>query len=138
MFRRLLATTAAVLVASFAVAQAGESIKLKGPFARPNSVSYVGYDSFDANGNPICTPCIEQKAKEAAKLQAYLERRERSRQYMARLQGNGPKPDSLVATANAATLPAANATPVAQAPALAKPATGLLAVGATPLRASME
>lgn len=142
MFRHLLAIIAAALIAP-AIAHAGESIKLKGPSARPNSVTFVGYDSFDANGNPVCTPCIEQRAAEAAKLQAYLERRERSRQYMARLQGNGPKPDSFIATANAATLPAAHAAPVAQTTATPAPATpaaasGLLAVEATPLRASMQ
>ncbi|MBA8876938.1 hypothetical protein [Phyllobacterium myrsinacearum] len=141
MFRRLLAIIAVALFAP-ALAHAGESIKLKGPSARPNSVTYVGYDSFDADGNPVCTPCIEQRAAEAAKLQAYMERRERSRQYMARLQGNEPKPASLMA-ANAATLPASGATPVAQIPATPEPAVpapanGLLAVEATPLRASMQ
>ena len=61
MFRHLLAIIAAALIAP-AIAHAGESIKLKGPSARPNSVTFVGYDSFDANGNPVCTPCIEQRA----------------------------------------------------------------------------
>jgi hypothetical protein len=141
MFRHLLAITAVALIAP-ATAHAGDSIKLKGPSARPNSVTYVGYDSFDADGNPVCTPCIEQRALEAAKLQAYLERRERSRQYMARLQGNEPKPASMMA-ASAATLPASGTTPVAQIPATPEqavpaPANGLLAVEATPLRASMQ
>lgn len=132
MFRRLLALTAVALLAPV-IAHAGDSIRLKGPSARPNSVSYIGYDSFDVDGNPVCTPCIEQKAAEAAKLKAYLERRERSRQYMARLQGNGPKPDALVTAANAATLPSETDAPVAQPPA------GPIAdIGATPLRATIQ
>ncbi|MGO4447358.1 hypothetical protein AB4Y96_00410 [Phyllobacterium sp. TAF24] len=132
MFRRLLALTAAALLAPV-IAHAGDSIMLKGPSARPNSVSYIGYDSFDVDGNPVCTPCIEQKAAEAAKLKAYLERRERSRQYMARLQGNGPKPDALVAAANAATLPPETAVPATQTPA-----SPIADIGATPLRASIQ
>lgn len=141
MFRHLLAITAAAFLAP-AIAHAGDSIQLKGPSARPNSVNYVGYDSFDVDGNPVCTPCIEQRAAEAAKLKAYLERRERSRQYMARLQGNGPKSDSTMA-ASAAPLPATNTVPVAQTPAAPEPvaqtpASGLLAVEAAPLRASIQ
>ncbi|MGH7003347.1 MAG: hypothetical protein ACREIP_05305 [Alphaproteobacteria bacterium] len=99
MLCRIIATGAIALIA--ASAHAGSSIEHRGPSARPNSVSYVGYDSFDAHGNPVCTSCLAKRAEEAARLQAYAERRKRSRAYMARLQGNGTPPEALVATSAA-------------------------------------
>ncbi|WP_271893001.1 hypothetical protein [Candidatus Phyllobacterium onerii] len=125
MLRQIIAATT---IALFTVsAQAGSIDEVSG-LAKPNSVSYVGYDSFDANGNPICSPCLAQKAKEAAKLKAYAERRERSRQYMARLQGNGTGSDSMMA---------ANAAPLAQ-PGQPAPEKVIADVGETPLRAGVQ
>jgi hypothetical protein len=124
MFRKIIAATAMTLIT--VSAQAGGSIEVMGPSAQPNSVSYVGYDSFDANGNPICTPCLVQRAEEAARLKAYAERRERSRQYMARLQGN-----DIPASSN--SLIAANAAPLVPAPE-----NTIADVAATPLRAGVQ
>jgi hypothetical protein len=103
MLRQIIAATAIALLT--VSAHAGDSIEMMGPTAKPDSVSYVGYDSFDAEGNPICTPCQAKRAEEAARLKAYAERRERSRLYMARLQGKEvpASSDSLIA-ANAAPL----------------------------------
>jgi hypothetical protein len=126
MLRQIItATTITLLTVS---AQAGSSIEVIGSSAKPNSVSYVGYDSFDANGNPICTPCIAKRAEEAAKLKAYAERRARSREYMARLQGNSSDSDSVMA-ANAGSLVQAG-----------KPVPEKIAanVADTPLRADMK
>ncbi|MBB3237894.1 hypothetical protein [Phyllobacterium endophyticum] len=119
---------AATIVLNTAAAEAGSSIDYADGSAKPNSVSYIGYDSFDADGNPICTPCLVQKAKEAARLKAYAERRQRSREYMARLQGNGTQPGSVMA---------ANASPVVQ-PGQPAPAKVIADVGETPLRAGVQ
>jgi hypothetical protein len=128
MLRQTIAATAITL---FTVsAYAGDSIEVMGSSAKPNSVSYVGYDSFDANGNPICTPCLAQRAEEAARLKAYAVRRERSRQYMARLQGN-----EVPAGSNA--LIAANAAPLVPAGEPA-PAKTIGDVAETPLRAGVQ
>jgi hypothetical protein len=124
MLRQIIAATTIALCTLSA--HAGDSIVEMGSSAKPNSVAYVGYDSFDAKGNPICTPCIAKRAEEAAKLQAYAERRERSREYMAKLQGNSKEPDSMIA-ANASELPA-GAKPSPENPAAD--------ITATPLRAS--
>ena len=125
MLRQIIAATT---IALFTVSTRADSILEIGTSAKPNSVSYVGYDSFDASGNPICSPCLAQKAKEAAKLKAYAERRERSRQYMARLQGNGTPSDSMMA---------ANASPLAQ-PGQPAPEKVIADVGETPLRAGVQ
>ncbi|HMF67543.1 MAG TPA: hypothetical protein VK602_08030 [Phyllobacterium sp.] len=125
MLRQIIAATT---IALFTVSAQADSILEIGTSAKPNSVSYVGYDSFDASGNPICSPCLAQKAKEAAKLKAYAERRERSRQYMARLQGNGTPSDSMMA---------ANASPLAQ-PGQPAPEKVIADVGETPLRAGVQ
>ncbi|MBZ9654202.1 hypothetical protein [Phyllobacterium lublinensis] len=127
MLRQMIAATAMTLLA--VSAQAGESIRVMGAAAKPNSVSYIGYDSFDANGNPICTPCLAKRAEEAARLKAYAERRERSRQYMARLQGNG-------APAGPTSMIAANAAPLVPA-GEAVPEKSITSVTETPLRAGM-
>lgn len=128
MLRQLIAATAMTLIT--VSAYAGDSITVMGAAAKPNSVSYVGYDSFDANGNPICTPCLAKRAEEAARLKAYAERRERSRQYMARLQGKDVPAGtpSMIATANAAPLVAADES---------VPEKAMTNVKATPLRAGM-
>jgi hypothetical protein len=128
MLRQIIAATA---IALFTVSvHAGDSIEVMGPAARPNSVSYVGYDSFDAEGNPICTPCQAKRAEEAARLKAYAARRERSRQYMARLQGKEvpASSDSLIA-ANAAPLIPAGQPPQEKV---------IVDVAATPLRAGVQ
>ena len=95
MLRQIIAATAIAFIT--ASAYAGDSIEVVGSSAKPNSVSYIGYDSFDANGNPICTPCLQKSIEEVARLKAYAERRARSREYMARLQGNGVKSNSMIA-----------------------------------------
>ena len=127
MLRQMIAATAMTLLT--VSAYAGDSIAIMGPSAKPNSVSYVGYDSFDANGNPICTPCQAKRAEEAARLKAYAERRERSRQYMARLQGKE-------VPAGSTSMIAANASPLVPAgePVPEKTITN---VAETPLRAGM-
>ncbi len=125
MLRQIIAATT---IALFTVSAQAGSIEEVGTSAKPNSVSYVGYDSFDANGNPICSPCLAQKAKEAARLKAYAERRARSRQYMARLQGNGTQSDSMMA---------ANASPLVQ-PGQPAPEKVIADVGETPLRAGVQ
>ncbi len=127
MLRQIIAATAIALLT--ASAYAGDSIVMMGSSAKPNSVSYVGYDSFDANGNPICTPCLVQRAEEAARLAAYAARRERSRQYMARLQGNEtPGSNSLIAANAAPLVPAVEPTPEKV----------IADVAATPLRAGVQ
>lgn len=128
MLRQIIAATAMTLVT--VSAHAGESIKVMGATAKPNSVSYIGYDSFDANGNPICTPCQAKRAEETARLKAYAERRERSRRYMARLQGKEVPAGSpsMIATANAAPLVAASES---------VPEKSITSVTETPLRAGM-
>lgn len=94
LLRQFIAASAIALTS--AAASAG-SIIVTGETAEPNSVSYIGYDSFDASGNPICTPCLEQTAEEASRLKAYAERRARSREYMARMQGNAAPANPLLA-----------------------------------------
>ncbi len=128
MLRQIIAATAMTLLT--VSAYAGDSIAIMGPSAKPNSVAYVGYDSFDANGNPICTPCQAKRAEEAARLKAYAERRERSRQYMARLQGKEipAGSPSMIAAANAAPLVPAGE---------ALPEKAITNVTETPLRAGM-
>jgi hypothetical protein len=128
MLRQIIAATAMTL---FTVsAYAGDSIDMIVSPAKPNSVSYVGYDSFDANGNPICTPCLAKRAEEAARLKAYAERRERSRQYMARLQGKE-------VPAGSDSLIAANAAPLVPAGEPA-PEKTIADVTETPLRAGVQ
>jgi hypothetical protein len=128
MLRQIIAATAITVFAT--TAHAGDSIEMMGSSAKPNSVSYVGYDSFDASGNPICTPCLAQRAEEATRLKAYAERRERSRQYMARLQGNGGPSSSN-------SLIAANAAPLVPAGEPA-PEKAITNVAETPLRAGVQ
>src|SRR5262245_27820341 len=85
MLRQTFAAIATIMLMT--PAQAGDSIEVKGATpATPQSITFVGYD-YDANGNPVCAACDAKRAEEAAQLKAYAERRERSRQYMARLQG---------------------------------------------------
>ncbi|MDQ0998376.1 hypothetical protein QFZ34_003558 [Phyllobacterium ifriqiyense] len=94
LLRQFIAASAIALISASALA---DSIIVSGETAKPNSVSYIGYDSFDANGNPVCTSCLEQTAEEAARLKAYAERRARSREYMARMQGNAAPANPLLA-----------------------------------------
>lgn len=126
MLRQIIAaTTIALIVVS---AHAGDSIEVMGSSAKPNSVSYIGYDSFDASGNPICTSCLEKSAEEVSRLKAYAERRARSREYMAKLQGNGPKPNSPIAVNPSELVVASEPVPI-------KPISG---IAETPLRAGMN
>ena len=129
-------------IATFALivpASAGDSIDVRdGAVAAPRSISYVGYDGLDANGNPICTPCEAKRVEEAARLKAYTERRERSRQYMARLQGREVPATNAPAVASIAASPiAANAAELVPAgqPAPEKKLDGITA---TPLRAGLQ
>ncbi|MRG56135.1 hypothetical protein GF108_11155 [Phyllobacterium sp. SYP-B3895] len=136
MLRQTIAATAMIML--MAPAYAGGSIDVVSGSATPNSIFYVGFDSFDATGNPICTPCEAQQAAEAARLKAYAERRERSRQYMARLQGR----EVPVSTATAAA--AVSASPIAANAAELVPAgepvpqRALADVADTPLRTGLQ
>ncbi|MEK1887267.1 MAG: hypothetical protein AAAB35_06740 [Phyllobacterium sp.] len=136
MLRQILAATATIML--MAPAYAGESINLIDGSTTPKSISYVGYDSIDADGNPICTPCAAKRAEEAARLQAYVERRERSRQYMARLQGRDVPSPTTPTVASASTSPiAANAAELVPA-GEPVPQKTLADVAETPLRAGLQ
>lgn len=138
MLRQTIAATAMIML--MAPAYAGGSIDVVSGSATPNSISYVGFDSFDATGNPICTPCEAQQAAEAARLKAYAERRERSRQYMARLQGREVPAAAETATAAAPV----SASPIAANAAELVPAgepvpqRALADVADTPLRTGLQ
>ncbi len=137
MLRQIIAATAITLFA--ASAYAGDSITVVEGSAKPNSISYVGYDSFDATGNPICTPCLAKRAAEAARLQAYADRRERSRQYMARLQGKDvPASSTSTAAASVATSPIAASAAELVAAGEPAPQKALMSVSETPLRAGVQ
>lgn len=125
MLRQFIAASAIALISTSALA---DSIIATGSTAKPNSVSYIGYDSFDANGNPVCTPCLQKTAEEAAREKAYAERRARSREYMARLQGNTVPTDSLLAARASELMASGNAAPAKPKPEAAN----------TPLRAGMN
>lgn len=125
MLRQIIAATAITLVT---VSAHADSIDIVGSSAKPNSVSYIGYDRFDANGNPICTPCLQKSAEEVARLKAYAERRARSREYMARMQGNGVKPNSMIAAEASELTVAGEPFPAKAIPDIAQ----------TPLRAGMN
>jgi len=136
MLRQTIAATAMIML--MAPAYAGGSIDVVSGSATPNSISYVGFDSFDATGNPICTPCEAQKAAEAARLKAYAERRERSRQYMARLQGREVPVSTATAAAPVSASPiAANAAELVPA-GEPVPQRALADVADTPLRTGMQ
>ncbi|EJN03032.1 hypothetical protein [Phyllobacterium sp. YR531] len=125
MLRQFITASVIALISTSALA---DSIIATGSTAKPNSVSYIGYDSFDAQGNPVCTPCLEKTAEEAAREKAYAERRARSREYMARLQGNAVPTDSLLAARASELMASGDATPDKPKPEAAN----------TPLRAGMN
>lgn len=136
MLRQTIAATAMIML--MAPAYAGGSIDVVSGSATPNSISYVGFDSFDATGNPICTPCEAQQAAEAARLKAYAERRERSRQYMARLQGREVPASTATAAAPVSASPiAANAAELVPA-GEPVPQRALADVADTPLRTGLQ
>jgi len=137
MLRQTIAAIATIIL--IGPAQAGDSIDVMGNTpAAPRSISYVGYDGLDASGNPICTPCNAKRAEEAARLKAYSERRERSRQYMARLQGRDVPAANAPAVVSIATSPiAANAAELVPAGEPA-PQKTLDNVAATPLRTGLQ
>ena len=139
MLRQTFAAIATLVV--IAPAHAGDSIDVKGSGpAAPRSISYVGYDSFDASGTPICTPCAAKRAEEAARLKAYEERRERSREYMARLQGreDPAAPDTPKVADVAGTSPIAASAAELVSAGRPAPEKNLDSVTATPLRAGLQ
>lgn len=125
MLRQFIAASAIALISTSAFA---DSVIATGSTAKPNSVSYIGYDSFDASGNPVCTPCLERTAQEAAREKAYAERRARSREYMARMQGNTVPTDSLLAARASELMASGEAITAKPKPEAAE----------TPLRAGMN
>lgn len=100
------------------------------------SIKYVGFDGMDQAGRPICLKCEADKLKEIEAKQATEERRQRARDYMARLQGNGPKQDTapeqsdgVETTVALAIAPDENPLPSAAI---------MIDLGETPLRASLQ
>ncbi len=61
------------------------------------SISYIGFDRMGPDGLPVCESCKAEKAAEQENQREMLERRQRARAYMARMQGK-TVPDDPTAT----------------------------------------
>lgn len=129
MLSRFIAISIATLGLATA-AQATESSKFN---YQLRSINYVGFDGIDSAGQPICKKCEVAKQAERDAEAAIVERRQRAREFMARLQGQKTPVTVEPQTSVAAVDISPTATSTEQSLSAAK-----VGVAETPLRASLQ